>query len=81
MSKNIICIFCTKESQATDEHVIPEFSGGSLVIKEVCKACNDKMGSDFEGPLANSIFLGLHALITEYKENQSSQLIHFLTMV
>lgn len=59
MSKNIICIFCTKESQATDEHVIPEFSGGSLVIKEVCKACNDKMGSDFEGPLANSIFFRL----------------------
>lgn len=59
MFKNIICIFCTKESPTTDEHVIPEFAGGSLVIKEVCKACNDKMGSDFEGPLANSIFFRL----------------------
>jgi len=59
MSETITCIFCTKESNATDEHVVPEFVGGSLVIREVCKICNDKMGSDFEGPVSRSVIFRL----------------------
>lgn len=59
MDQSIKCIFCGKESQATVEHVVPEFLGGSLVIKEVCQTCNSKMGSDFEGPISRSVIFRL----------------------
>lgn len=59
MEEFITCIFCERESKPTDEHVIPEFAGGSLIINTVCKTCNDKMGSDFEGPLSNNIIFRL----------------------
>jgi hypothetical protein len=59
MSELITCIFCSEESQSTDEHVVPEFAGGSLIIKDVCKTCNSKMGSDFEGPISRSIIFRL----------------------
>ncbi|WP_444938502.1 HNH endonuclease [Microbulbifer sp. JMSA002] len=59
------CIIClnenpiTEENPLTDEHIIPEFMGGSLVKKNVCKKCNSKMGTGFEGALANSLFYKL----------------------
>lgn len=59
MSETITCIFCTNEREATDEHIVPEFAGGSLIIKEVCKICNSRMGSDFEGPISRSIIFRL----------------------
>lgn len=59
MTQTVKCIFCENDSQPTDEHVIPEFAGGSLKIKEVCKDCNSKMGSDFEGPLSRSVIFRL----------------------
>lgn len=49
-----VCIICTLEKPFTDEHIIPEFMGGGLIFKNVCKACNDAMGGGFEGRLANS---------------------------
>jgi hypothetical protein len=49
------CIFCYSKAQLTDEHIVPEFLGGSLTFRAVCKPCNDKMGSDFEGVAANSL--------------------------
>jgi hypothetical protein len=48
------CIICKKEKVLTDEHIVPEFLGGGLIIKSVCKTCNDKMGGTFEGRLSNS---------------------------
>jgi len=48
------CIICKEHHKLTDEHVIPEFVGGSLIIKAVCKGCNDKMGRTFEGRLSNN---------------------------
>ena len=59
MSQTINCFFCEKDCQPTDEHVVPEFAGGSLTIQEVCKGCNSKMGSDFEGPLSRSVIFRL----------------------
>ena len=59
MGNSITCIFCNNECQSTDEHIVPEFLGGTLVIKEVCKDCNSKMGSDFEGPLSRSVIFRL----------------------
>lgn len=48
------CIFCGNADNLTDEHIVPEGIGGALTIKAVCKTCNDRMGSDFEGPTINT---------------------------
>lgn len=48
------CIICCLEKELTDEHIVPEFLGGGLIIKSVCRDCNSKMGSGFEGRLSNS---------------------------
>ena len=43
------CTFCGKvlprdEEKCSREHVIPEFIGGSLVIRDVCAQCNSHLG-------------------------------------
>ncbi|MEZ8781425.1 HNH endonuclease [Vibrio splendidus] len=54
------CIIClgenriTTDNPLTDEHIVPEFMGGNLVVKNVCKICNSNLGNGFEGRLANS---------------------------
>nr|QWL74151.1 HNH endonuclease [Aeromonas hydrophila] len=54
------CIICldknpiTKDNPLTDEHIVPEFIGGTLTAKNVCKICNSKFGHGFEGRLSNS---------------------------
>jgi len=53
------CIICKKPEELTDEHIIPEFLGGNLKIKRVCKPCNEKMGDTFEGRLANNVVFTL----------------------
>ena len=72
------CIICigenpiTEENPLTDEHIIPEFIGGSLVKKNVCKKCNSSMGTGFEGALANSLFYKLPRFIHDIKGKKSS---------
>lgn len=54
------CIFCQKEinvSNQSAEHIIPRFLGGNYVLDNVCKKCNNEMGSDFEGKLGNNIII------------------------
>ncbi|MFC3031356.1 HNH endonuclease [Pseudoalteromonas fenneropenaei] len=57
-----LCIICkgenpvSKENPITDEHIVPEFIGGSLIVKNVCKVCNSRMGEGFEGKLSNYDF-------------------------
>ncbi|HCS62611.1 MAG TPA: hypothetical protein DIW64_00150 [Cellvibrio sp.] len=56
------CIICNNETTATnpfsDEHLIPEFLGGGLELKQcICKNCNSRMGADFEGRLSNSFLI------------------------
>ncbi len=50
------CIICKQHKPLTAEHIIPEFLGGNLVVRNVCRECNSKMGSGFEGRLSNSLF-------------------------
>ena len=57
--KKAYCIFCLKDKEMTIEHVVPEFLGGGLKIKNVCKSCNSRMGQRFEGIMANSVLFGL----------------------
>ena len=49
-----ICIICKLEKELTDEHIVPEFMGGGLVVRNVCGECNSKMGKGFEGRLSNN---------------------------
>jgi hypothetical protein len=42
------CIICNKERSASDEHIIPENIGGTIVIQNVCKTCNDIFGHDVD---------------------------------
>lgn len=66
MEETVNCIFCGKDGKSSREHVVPEFAGGALVIKEVCEVCNARMGSDFEGPVSRSVLFrlprSLHAI-------------------
>lgn len=72
------CIICigenpiTEDNPLTDEHIIPEFIGGSLVKKNVCKTCNSKMGTGFEGALANSLFYKFPRFIHDIKGKKRS---------
>lgn len=45
------CIICmasndenNKNKKLTDEHIVPEFIGGQIVVKNVCKECNSTLG-------------------------------------
>lgn len=38
------CIVCLESTPLTEEHVIPGALGGRLVVKFLCKPCNDRMG-------------------------------------
>ncbi len=55
------CIIClntpnnlNENSKLTVEHIVPEFLGGKLTLKNVCKACNERFGAKVEGPLSNN---------------------------
>jgi hypothetical protein len=67
MNPNNLCIIClgdkpvTDDNPMTDEHIIPEFIGGGLIQKNVCKDCNSKMGGNFEGTVENSPFYTIPA--------------------
>ena len=80
MNETITCIFCRNECKPTDEHVVPEFAGGSLVIRDVCKTCNDKMGSEFEGPISRSVIFRLPRHLYEIQGKSSSPINAFPNM-
>ncbi|GKV54256.1 hypothetical protein NCCP2222_02030 [Sporosarcina sp. NCCP-2222] len=44
MSDKIKCIFCGLDKKSSVEHVFPDSLGGQLIIKNVCKECNDFLG-------------------------------------
>ncbi|MCO7214138.1 HNH endonuclease [Halomonas sp. OfavH-34-E] len=43
----------------TEEHVVPEFLGGSIKRKNTCKSCNSKMGNGFESVVEKSFIFQL----------------------
>lgn len=72
------CIICLGENEITDknpltdEHIIPEFIGGNLVLKNVCKICNSSLGDGFEGRLANSFYFKLARQVNDIKGKQKT---------
>lgn len=51
------CIICMQQKELSDEHIVPEFLGGTLKVANVCQTCNSLMGKDFERRLADSFFV------------------------
>ncbi|MPY67781.1 HNH endonuclease [Deinococcus sp. SDU3-2] len=52
------CIFCLNFFQElTDEHIIPDAIGGSLVIRRVCKDCNSYLGSKVDVHLVSNFLV------------------------
>lgn len=45
------CIICKEDkpsNEFSEEHVFPDSIGGTLIIKSVCKTCNDRLGSSVD---------------------------------
>ncbi|OTG98941.1 HNH endonuclease [Acinetobacter sp. ANC 4973] len=61
------CVICTHKfmdedpNPCSDEHIIPEFLGGKLKVKFLCKICNNNLGGGVESRLAVSFFGKAHA--------------------
>ncbi len=49
------CVICgtVDPNTRSDEHVFPEAIGGTLVYREVCKHCNDQLGSSVDVALTD----------------------------
>lgn len=57
------CIFCKKQIDGSDEHVIPESLNGKLHSKTlICKKCNQKFGGKLDPILKETLFMQLHLL-------------------
>ena len=63
-TKCIICLSPHDETDndkiLTDEHIVPEFIGGKIVVKNVCKECNSTLGHSLEGPLSKNIYFRMY---------------------
>lgn len=60
--ETIVCIFCLKDKLPSDEHVIPRSLGGNLIIRCVCKECNNGL-SHLDQSLADASLLLLPRLM------------------
>lgn len=45
------------DSLRTVEHIFPESIGGNITIRDVCKGCNDHLGSFVDSPMVNNGFI------------------------
>ncbi|ADI00993.1 HNH endonuclease [Syntrophothermus lipocalidus] len=54
MFRCIICLKDLPDEVASQEHIFPEALGGTLVIHEVCRACNSRLGRFVDDPLVNN---------------------------
>ncbi|WP_038342334.1 HNH endonuclease [Acinetobacter sp. A47] len=68
------CIICLnipnnldENSELTEEHIVPEFLGGKLILKNVCKACNSRLGVKVEGPLSNNFLFKAYSYFNGIK--------------
>jgi hypothetical protein len=52
------CVICKKDKEKlTDEHVFPDAIGGTLVLTNVCKDCNDRLGHSVDHHLVDNWFI------------------------
>ncbi len=47
----MVCIFCNASEDFSEEHIIPESLGGSIIARNVCRRCNRVLGSQVDAEL------------------------------
>ncbi|WP_175073860.1 HNH endonuclease [Terribacillus sp. AE2B 122] len=47
------CIFCHEMKETSEEHIFPDSLGGNLIIDNVCKGCNNRLGEKVDTHLVN----------------------------
>lgn len=47
----------------TREHIFPDAIGGTLIINNVCKSCNDKLGHSVDYHLVNHLFIQFERML------------------
>jgi hypothetical protein len=54
------CVLCLHEfptEEQTDEHVFPEAIGGVIVLRDMCKPCNSRLGQTVDAALVNHVLM------------------------
>lgn len=67
MKANIKCIFCLNERPGSEEHIFPDSIGGSLIINNVCKVCNEQIGRNVDSHLVNHLLMQFARLTKKIK--------------
>lgn len=67
MKENIKCIFCLNDRPGSDEHIFPDSIGGSLIINNVCKVCNEQIGRNVDSHLVNHLLMQFARLTKKIK--------------
>lgn len=57
MFQCILCLKSFEDKLKTQEHVIPFSLGGNITLFEMCKTCNEHLGSKVDSPLINNFFI------------------------
>jgi len=68
--KSESCIFCNSKNNLTIEHIIPESISQKkepLVIRFVCKDCNNKLGAYVDSPIISDKMISLHRTLYDLK--------------
>lgn len=68
MTETKLCIYCREEKPVTDfseEHIIPQFMGGSsacaaAVTRDVCRQCNALFGRFVDAAVAKGFFMNAY---------------------
>jgi hypothetical protein len=53
----IICLEIFDHSRRSEEHVFPDSMGGTWKIYDLCKPCNERLGENADGPVANDFWV------------------------
>lgn len=54
------CVLCLRQlpdGERTAEHVFPEAIGGVVVLNDMCKPCNDRLGAGVDAALVNHVLM------------------------
>jgi hypothetical protein len=54
MSTSNVCPYCLERPRDSDDHVFPEFLGGTKTVRTYTP-CNSEFGHRFEGPVSNDL--------------------------
>lgn len=77
MKQCIICKEWKNESEFNKEHIIPESIGGSLIIDNVCKECNNKLGNTTDNILTENFLIKGELVRRKIKNKNNKEQVLF----